>query len=532
MSKSALQILARQNAGLVPFLINTDPQLPAEAERLQGLWVVSGQILAIFDVDVTGDISYANGLPFDEVGRLVVSKDVIDHYHQGLPYTALALAVSSNTDDPYYSGGLLFSGGALGGEGLKPVPAVHYPFISDLANTKAPADFATLTRAAQRSWVDQNGDWAIDAVDTPSFDGDGLIMESAWALYGPESNILAWGATRMTRANVAAPDGTNNAVSLAPTSVNGAHLVARGKSYSLRDIMMTQWLIKPLTHKTVRSYFTGFWAKTGVRFDVDTGDVAIRGGERTVTKPVIDDWKLIGHYRDTGVPNFSVGQTSQLYVTNDAVPVDGNSWTAGDVFVGDDQPAIEAFAPMVFRGSGIKKNVVWRANNANIAVAGDNLVMPTTNWPNTNDQALYFKSRLHHHNNAEVLLGGNRVLAYWSDAAGDNGYELAFSSAGFTLTVYQAGAVFATLTPALIPELEKDYEFLLNFSDTLNQLSFSVRVDGNVYNAQYSGALPSKPSDFPNAYIGGNGIVADNLIGDHTVRDYRVYDGLITMEDV
>lgn len=119
MSKSALQLLARQNGGLVPLLLNTDPQLPAGATRLQGLWVLDDQILAIDAGSVVGDTFNANGLTFDSVGRLVISTTAAGNHHQGLPYIDGAVVVSGSGDE-YFSQGLKFSGGGLGATGLAP----------------------------------------------------------------------------------------------------------------------------------------------------------------------------------------------------------------------------------------------------------------------------------------------------------------------------------------------------------------------------------------------------------------------------
>jgi len=93
--------------------------LPAGALRLQGLWVLNDQIIAIDFADVVGDVNHANGLTFDSVGRLVISVNPAGNYHQGLPFIEGALVVSG-AGNQYFSQGLKFSGGGLGASGLAP----------------------------------------------------------------------------------------------------------------------------------------------------------------------------------------------------------------------------------------------------------------------------------------------------------------------------------------------------------------------------------------------------------------------------
>ena len=121
MSKSALQLLARANSGLVPFEVGTGP-IPPTAVRVQGLWVNDGKVVAVKANTVVGEISYANGLPYDSNGRLIFSEGVLTHYSQGLPFAALGLFVKGSGSENYYSNGLLFSDGGLGVEGLAPLP--------------------------------------------------------------------------------------------------------------------------------------------------------------------------------------------------------------------------------------------------------------------------------------------------------------------------------------------------------------------------------------------------------------------------
>lgn len=113
------QQIIRQNNGIL--VLNVGTGAPIDPVPSQGLLVDEDG--AIYASNDTSPDHWANGLPFDVNGRLVVEESLPVIFDQGLPFSASgAVAVTENTGiGGHYNQGVRFeSNGALAVEGLAP----------------------------------------------------------------------------------------------------------------------------------------------------------------------------------------------------------------------------------------------------------------------------------------------------------------------------------------------------------------------------------------------------------------------------
>lgn len=215
MSKSALQAIARQNAGDLPVLDDglTGPR-PVGAYEFQGLWLLDGSIIAA-DAALVGSVSFANGLAFDNNGRLVLSLDgTIDHYHQGLPYDVLGLTTAVDSGGPnYYDQGLVFGpGGGITITGPTTTPAVAAYDFTQVNLDDAIIDMASTfmrgqTDCASSHNIDQTDGTVVPfpSETTPFVVGRGAVIEGLDSITDfPYSENLAigfWSKQNLTATN-------------------------------------------------------------------------------------------------------------------------------------------------------------------------------------------------------------------------------------------------------------------------------------------------------------------------------------------
>lgn len=165
MSKSAMQILSRVNAGVLPLVDDAlSGAIPPNATPLQGLLIdATGGIYAA-NVALSPVDHYANGLPFDVNGRLVFSFNAGSKYHsQGLTFVNGALsAVATGGAGEYFDQGLKFGAGGAVVTGTAPPPPNllydYYPLVRTGLNLVDNTTLATHDRASQQTEL-----WTVGA---------------------------------------------------------------------------------------------------------------------------------------------------------------------------------------------------------------------------------------------------------------------------------------------------------------------------------------------------------------------------------
>lgn len=171
MSKSALQILSRQNGGVIPLVDDGfSGPIPGTAIKLQGCWVDSitgGLYISGGPVD-----HHANGLPFDVNGRLcfAVLGSVVS-YHQGLRFLdGLLSAAPTGGGGEYFDQGLKFSSsGSILADLVSPPGLTvtwHYPYTQDANNTKGAGTTTHLHGTEQ--WCIFDGGIVNYGIDVPA----------------------------------------------------------------------------------------------------------------------------------------------------------------------------------------------------------------------------------------------------------------------------------------------------------------------------------------------------------------------------
>lgn len=130
--------------------------------------------------------------------------------------------------------GLSLGLGLSHGSNIVPVPTQSFDFTGGVIPSGL-----TYSRASTATYRDDDGILQTAAINTPRFQDGGIFIERSGVNYSRALSV--WSATRTTQTADAdtAPDGTETAVSIVPTTLSGTHFIAETLTVPATDEQFT-----------------------------------------------------------------------------------------------------------------------------------------------------------------------------------------------------------------------------------------------------------------------------------------------------
>lgn len=201
---------------------------------------------------------------------------------------------------------------------------------------------AGFTRAGSGTYINKSGVLQTADINEPRFEREGLLIEGQGTnsmLYSGDQNAAWWPKARCTTTSgFAAPDGSNSATKLMPTSELGSHYISKTLPVTTGGIYTLSYFVKAGEYTKCRLSFSGTLVPDGrsCDFDLVAGTMKPLGttGTPTIT-PLSNGW-----YRCS--------------ITSDVISENGT--VNFNIWVLDESGNTSGFA-----GDGVKGIYVWGA---------------------------------------------------------------------------------------------------------------------------------------------------------------------------
>ncbi|MGQ9451814.1 phage head spike fiber domain-containing protein [Leclercia sp. TB492] len=198
------------------------------------------------------------------------------------------------------------------------------------------------TRAGSGTYINKSGVLQTADINEPRFEREGLLIEGQGTnsmLYSGDQNAAWWPKARCTTTSgFAAPDGSNSATKLMPTSELGSHYISKTLPVTTGGIYTLSYFVKAGEYNKCRLSFSGTLVPDGrsCDFDLVAGTMKPLGttGTPTIT-PLSNGW-----YRCS--------------ITSDVISENGT--VNFNIWVLDENGNTSGFA-----GDGVKGIYVWGA---------------------------------------------------------------------------------------------------------------------------------------------------------------------------
>ncbi len=198
------------------------------------------------------------------------------------------------------------------------------------------------TRAGSGTYINKSGVLQTADINEPRFEREGLLIEGQGTnsmLYSGDQNAAWWPKARCTTTSgFAAPDGSNSATKLMPTSELGSHYISKTLPVTTGGIYTLSYFVKAGEYTKCRLSFSGTLVPDGrsCDFDLVAGTMKPLGttGTPTIT-PLSNGW-----YRCS--------------ITSDVISENGT--VNFNIWVLDENGNTSGFA-----GDGVKGIYVWGA---------------------------------------------------------------------------------------------------------------------------------------------------------------------------